>query len=391
MLWCVPCFGLQQCRRVFRTCEGERKKKDIQGIDIVAKEPSGGPITLFLPLEFSVTFQTESFGNTFVTLDEMLIPDKNGGWAKEPRGTNLGYHGGTTTLCESVHSNCGPALEQISGLTGQEAKHYLWRKTGRKDGEWRDGPSFAVQARRQAAATATRRSFSSLLGGESWQYTCPFAVDVYVKEKRIIIIFLRHSGLPSIDHMKQSNNFLVCANSTMSLAKLSQEALRQRRRRLLQSSLWFAPRQHVWLQCSASPSTPTLQWRVQWGLTKEGMDRLGDITKLKRHVELNDEVRQWQTFLSVEWEGYNWTAADELYHTVWESVEGEEGISSPVSGKVIRIVDSDKTIVDEDVAWAELECQEADLLRDAASWVDEPSYQKWVETLAPSRFSDQVA
>jgi hypothetical protein len=126
-------------------------------------------------------------------------------------------------------------------------------------------------------------------------------------------------------------------------------------------------------------------------MTEQGMDRLGDITQIQSLYELNDHILQGQEFLRVRWEGYNWTEADELYHTVWETVEGEESILSPVTGNVVSIANSDYSIIDEDIPWAELECDEHDLLREAASWVDETAYQEWANTLAPSRFDDRVA
>ena len=122
------------------------------------------------------------------------------------------------------------------------------------------------------------------------------------------------------------------------------------------------------------------------------MDRLGDITKLACLVRPGEQVRQGQSLLHVHWEGYKWTEADELYHTVWESVEGRETIVSPISGRLINVVNDEETIVDEDVAWAEFECRDEDVMSVAAtSWVDESSYLRWVETLQWSKFSDEAA
>ena len=169
----------------------------------------------------------------------------------------------------------------------------------------------------------------------------------------------------------------------MAATRISQEALR---RQLMRQSRWFAPRQHVWLKCT--PHVHDRTWRIQWGLTAEGMDRLGDITKLERLVDKNNHARQGHDVLAVAWEGYEWTEADELYHTVWESVEGIERIASPVTGRLVHVADSDTSVIDEDIIWAEVECQADDVARAAAHWVDESAYLEWVNTLGPSKFSD---
>ena len=181
------------------------------------------------------------------------------------------------------------------------------------------------------------------------------------------------------------------------MQRLTQEALRKR---LLQPSLWFAPRQHLWLQCAPSSTEAAASasslWRVQWGLTAQGMDRLGDVTKVTSLIDSHPSRRsvmlQGQDLLHVHWEGYNWTEADELYHTVWESVEGTENIAVPVTGEIVHIIDSSKTVVDEDVVWVEMKCREHDLIQAAVQWTnDEALYERLIQTLAPSKFSDQTA
>lgn len=184
-----------------------------------------------------------------------------------------------------------------------------------------------------------------------------------------------------------------------------------------QPCLWFAPRQHLWLQCSIDTYIPTTSfqqqneqqdhaaaaaptWRVRWGMTEQGMDRLGDIVQLQSLVALPSDstistnaavIVQGQDLLKVHWEGYEWTEADELYHTVWESIEGVETVQAPVTGKFLHVATKsthDETvIIDEDSVWVEQECRQEDLVRAAASWTDETAYLKWVETLSPGRFA----
>jgi len=183
-----------------------------------------------------------------------------------------------------------------------------------------------------------------------------------------------------------------------------------RQRLLRPGSLWFAPQQHIWLQCSPPPTTSvssssstavattaSTTWRVHWGMTEHGMDRLGDITKVTCLVDCKDSknafVEQGRELLRVDWEGYEWTEADELYHTVWESVDGVETIASPITGNLVNVIDpsNDAIIVDEDIAWVEMECNHGDVINTATSWLDQASYHRWVKTLAPSKFSDRAA
>lgn len=121
------------------------------------------------------------------------------------------------------------------------------------------------------------------------------------------------------------------------------------------------------------------------------MDRLGDVTQLRSLANCGHVVQQDEDLLQIDWEGYEWTEADELYHTVWNSVDGVETIAAPLTGRIVRVTNSDESIIDEDAAWVEMDCDDEDVIKAAANWMDEFSYHQWVKTLSPGKFSDDHA
>ena len=50
----------------------------------------------------------------------------------------------------------------------------------------------------------------------------------------------------------------------------------------------------------------------------------------------NGDVDRHETLVAFKWEGYRTTGADELYHCVWESMEGTLKMKAPISGEICR-------------------------------------------------------
>ena len=97
-------------------------------------------------------------------------------------------------------------------------------------------------------------------------------------------------------------------------------------------------------------------YRIQLGLTKRGLDDIGDIShferklsptrqpKTRQHQQQDqqrpvdgwgEEIKRHQEFLKIVHEGHAITAADEMYHTVWDTITEELSIVSPTDGWVI--------------------------------------------------------
>lgn len=106
-------------------------------------------------------------------------------------------------------------------------------------------------------------------------------------------------------------------------------------------------------------------WRtIHVGLTRQGLDRMGDVVDVTSasaatpgarpaddgRQECQHNLARGDAFLSVSWEGHRITSADELYHTVWDNVEGVTRIETPVPCQRVQVtaIDCHQTEVDED-------------------------------------------
>eukprot|EP00814_Leptocylindrus_danicus_P011961 CAMPEP_0116031414 /NCGR_PEP_ID=MMETSP0321-20121206/17492_1 /TAXON_ID=163516 /ORGANISM="Leptocylindrus danicus var. danicus, Strain B650" /LENGTH=221 /DNA_ID=CAMNT_0003506519 /DNA_START=244 /DNA_END=906 /DNA_ORIENTATION=- len=81
-----------------------------------------------------------------------------------------------------------------------------------------------------------------------------------------------------------------------------------------------------------------LQWVVDIGITDRGLDDIGDINSIivrRRRNSADLVVKRHETVLDVHWDGHIITTADELYHTVWENVEGVTSIQTPIAGTAV--------------------------------------------------------
>ena len=74
----------------------------------------------------------------------------------------------------------------------------------------------------------------------------------------------------------------------------------------------------------------------QVGLTQRGLEELGDIESIDGPVARASLVKAGEPLVSLEWSGFKITEADELYHTVWENVEGVKQISLPVDASILE-------------------------------------------------------
>lgn len=192
----------------------------------------------------------------------------------------------------------------------------------------------------------------------------------------------------------------------------------------------FSPSLHMWL--NAKPillTAPQLQqkqpsqWQVKFGLTERGFDDIGDIERIQRCVppnnsahsitkesilsmDSNREVLKGQELLQISWHGHRITQADELYHTVWETIEEDFLVQSPVEGEVIEVATENcwerfgtdmwlaKILIQQD-ALSEL-LHHGDNAGNTniwgssnPAWVDENEYNKRVEAMPAGVFADE--
>lgn len=123
------------------------------------------------------------------------------------------------------------------------------------------------------------------------------------------------------------------------------------------------------------------------GLTSHGLRDIGDVTAVRSALSsspshIGKPVAKDDPLLRIDWEGYAITSADELYHTVWENVEGTYEVTSPVSGvlKDIRSLDSSsREGLDETDVLAVVVSKREELEQVARGWVGEKEYLKILE------------
>lgn len=132
---------------------------------------------------------------------------------------------------------------------------------------------------------------------------------------------------------------------------------------------------------------PPATYRVEMGLTAHGLRNVGDVTAVRcallSPAPLGAAVVRDAPLLRLDWEGYAITAADELYHTVWDNDEGTYEVNSPVSGVLREIKGFDKCSsslekegIDETDVLAVVVSKREELERAVSGWVGEEEYEK---------------
>ena len=163
------------------------------------------------------------------------------------------------------------------------------------------------------------------------------------------------------------------------------------------SKRYFAPAQHLWYRAVQKEKAA---WSVQVGITNRGLQNIGDVTAVE--IVKEDLQKSWirgnmakiqagEELVSLQWEGYSRTAADELYHTVWESVEGTEIIRSPVTGRILQTVDvEEEGEIDDETVLAEIACTEVELGKAARRWIEEVEYDAFLQKTPPGKFAEAI-
>eukprot|EP00978_Attheya_sp_CCMP212_P001176 scaffold2447_cov53-Attheya_sp.AAC.4 len=177
----------------------------------------------------------------------------------------------------------------------------------------------------------------------------------------------------------------------------------------------FVPSQHMWLEASRMQKgviNPHYlfregAWVVNVGLTDRALDDIGDVLSMDSLLSSsaannndmsNDNanegivVERGQTMMEIKWDGHAITSADELYHTVWENIEGMTPIQSPVSGLLQKVMIPRKGVGldEEDVLATIIVTDEQSLENELQGAVDKEKYMKYLakETLMGA-FSEQ--
>jgi len=150
---------------------------------------------------------------------------------------------------------------------------------------------------------------------------------------------------------------------------------------------YVSPAHHVWVRPSPdrlSPPgpdgrpRPPATYRVELGLTARGLRDVGDVTAV-RGARPPAPVKSGAPLLCLDWEGYAVSAADELYHAVWDNAAGSHVVTAPVSGvlREIRALAPEEGVDEADVLAVVISKKE-EMERAVGGWVSEEEYDKIV-------------
>ena len=138
----------------------------------------------------------------------------------------------------------------------------------------------------------------------------------------------------------------------------------------------YLPSRHLWYRPVESGIASAC--RIEIGITDRGLQDLGDISHITRRKRVHDTVEKGENLLSVDWDGHRITTADELYHTVWETISGIYSLNAPSNGRIEYIIEGND-IVDEDEVLVTLSTDENSLQSMLAGLVSEEEYLNSVE------------
>mmetsp|Transcript_20249 Transcript_20249/g.26750 ORF Transcript_20249/g.26750 Transcript_20249/m.26750 type:complete len:184 (+) Transcript_20249:247-798(+) len=76
---------------------------------------------------------------------------------------------------------------------------------------------------------------------------------------------------------------------------------------------------------------------IRIGISEFQLNNLGSINKISPLVEVGRVVDPSKPVCELEWDGFQISAADELYHTIWENASGTWTVSSfPLPTRLLR-------------------------------------------------------
>jgi len=155
------------------------------------------------------------------------------------------------------------------------------------------------------------------------------------------------------------------------------------------------------------------------GITDRGLEGIGDITSMEKNV-LNkkqttsyvaddgvllldaaaaaaagmDEssssltvVKMGDKIMDINWDAHLITSADELYHTVWETISETTSVESPLDGMLGEIHDTDGAFLDSDTTLFTLQT-DYDWVGDDG-FMHEDEYQEFVDTSERGKFYEE--
>jgi hypothetical protein len=146
----------------------------------------------------------------------------------------------------------------------------------------------------------------------------------------------------------------------------------------------FLPSRHLWIRPSRTTndmlSSSATQLHLEIGITDRGWEDLGDITAISSQYHVHNTIKQGDCLLTLDWDGHRISTADELYHTVWDSISGKCSLHSPLDGKIEYLATQEGTISDDEDVLAVLSITGKDFLTNwMHNFAPEQEYQKLID------------
>ena len=141
----------------------------------------------------------------------------------------------------------------------------------------------------------------------------------------------------------------------------------------------FCKQTLTWLR-TTSPTTCVV------GLTRLGVENLGKVLKIQKPQPVGSSVKSQSAVLQFTYEGYKRTASDELYHAVWDTIEGDLELLSPVAG-IIRSFNDQELFNPLEEDWlVDIELEKS-LQSQSLHLITEEEYTAWERNENPGLFA----
>lgn len=155
----------------------------------------------------------------------------------------------------------------------------------------------------------------------------------------------------------------------------------------------FDPSGHLWLRAIKSSASKLVRhtWTVEIGLSPRGLADIGDVTAIKAvQTNIGWLTKEGDSLVVIDWDAHIISSADELYHTVWETVSEQTTVRAPISGVVehINAINSLKDSLDEDTILARIKTDTASLHQSGEQLMAEDAYREYLTTIPPGKFTE---
>lgn len=160
--------------------------------------------------------------------------------------------------------------------------------------------------------------------------------------------------------------------------------------------LWLRVRKHA-IDATASKITAADPLLIDIGISRRGWEDIGDVSSVNipDWRSKNDE-KQWNSMINagedllhIEWDGHMITSADELYHTVWETITDTTKIEAPLSGKIEQvhsITSEEDEEIDEDTVLVQIATDGETFHESMNDFMEEEDYNEFVKSIPPGKF-----